>query len=99
MKGAVERKAFVARNGLAHITLRCSFGVAPISLLCYIHYKNLHARAHTRASTHSYMAAQSKQTHILTTIEFPCHNSGPTQKRWKSPISLSFFLSLPKRCY
>lgn len=47
MKGAVERKAFVARNGLAHITLRCSFGVAPISLLCYIHYKNLRARTHT----------------------------------------------------
>lgn len=53
MKGAVERKAFVARNGLAHITLRCSFGVAPISLLCYIHYKNLHARAHTHVQAHT----------------------------------------------
>lgn len=66
---------------------------------CVTSITKICTRAHTRASTHSYMAAQSKQTHILTTVEFPCHNSGPTQKRWKSLISLSFFLSLPKRCY
>ena len=35
-----------ARNGLAFVTLRCGFGRAPISLLCYIHYKHLHTHAH-----------------------------------------------------
>ena len=94
MKEAEERQAFVARNGLAHITLRCGFGMAPISLLCYIYYK--HLRAHTHIHTHSYMTAQSKQTHILTAMEFLTIIQVLPKKDGNHS---SLPLSLSKRCY
>lgn len=89
MKEAEERQAFVARNGLAHITLRCGFGKAPISLLCYIYYKHLRAHIHTHTLLHD---GTVKTDPHLNRHGIPHHNSGSSQERWKSLIapSLSF---------